>query len=357
MDSRTGHLKIDDKLDKVRDCLKGKKLVVAFSGGADSTLIAKLAHESALEAVAVTVDNGVLPENLTTKAREIADEIGIAHIVLKENFLEDLSFRSNPPQRCYICKNKMYTILEQYLKDCKYDAIVDGTNISDLLEDRPGITVTQQKKILTPLVYSGMTAEEVRNVLENLNLEYSPSTTCYATRIPPGTEITPTKINRIEHAEELIKNITGLEVVRVRDEDDQARIEVFNLDKLLNSSVLNLINSELNEMGFKRVLIDITAYNNPDEELVIYKPCRDEANKIMVEMELPYQINIHETCIELEKLGEVKCSDNMGVAMVQLNGSNVTIFKKGKIVARRVKDKEFAQELMNKVLPLIRRLI
>ena len=348
-------MKLEDKLNKVRDYLKGKKVLVAFSGGADSTLLAKLAYESALEAIAVTVDNGVLPKNLTTKAREIADEIGITHIVLKENFLEDQSFRSNPPQRCYICKNKMYTILEQYLKDSKYDVIADGTNISDLLEDRPGITVVQQKKILTPLIFGGLTSEEVRNVLENGNVEYSPSTTCYATRIPTGTEITPTKINRIEHAETLIKNITGLEVVRVRDEDDQARIEVSNLDKLLNSSYLRHINLELNAMGFKRVLIDITAYGNPDKELVIYKPCRDEANKIMVETELPYQINIGETCIELEKLGEVKCSEQMGVAMMEIKGSNITFFKKGKIVARRVKDREFAQKLMNEVLPLIRR--
>ena len=348
-------LKLGDKLDKVKDYLKDKRVIVAFSGGADSTLLAKLAHESALEAVAVTVDNGVLPKDLTSRAREIADKIGINHVVLEDNFLKDQKFRSNPPQRCYICKNKMYTLLQQYLKDNKYDFIVDGTNISDLLEDRPGIMVIHQKNISTPLVHGGLTAEEVRDALKDLDMEYSPSTTCYATRIPTGTEITPAKIDRIEHAETLIKNATNLKVVRVRDIDDQACIEVSELDKLLNSSILTLINSELNSMGFKKVLIDITAYGNPDKDMVIYKPCRDEANKIMVETELPYQINIPETCQGLEKLGKVKCSDQMGVAMVELNGSNITIFKKGKIVARRVKDREFAQQLMNEVLPLIRR--
>lgn len=348
-------MKLEDKLDKVRECLKGKKVLVAYSGGADSTLLAKLAHESARKSVAVTVDNGVLPEDLTAKAGEIAEEIGIKHTVLKENFLKDQNFGSNPPQRCYICKNKMYTILEQYLKDIKYDAIADGTNMSDLLEDRPGISVIQQKKILTPLVYGRMTAEDVKNALEKFKLKYSPSTTCYATRIQVGTEIIPARIKRIEKAETLIKNITGLKVVRVRDEDHKARIEVSNLDKLLKSSVLNQINTELNSMGFKRVLIDITTHGKSDKELVIYKPCRDEANKIMMETELPFQINISETCQELEKMGEVKCSQPMGVVMAELNGSNVTIFKKGKIVARRIKDKESAKELMNNVLPLIRR--
>ncbi len=350
-------MELEQKLDKVRDTLKDKKVVVAFSGGADSTLLAKLTHESALESVAVTVDNGVLPRNFIDKAREIAAEIGIPHEVLKEDFLEDEFFRENPPQRCYICKNKMYTILERYAEEKNFDTIADGTNISDLLEDRPGIMVNYQKNILTPLANSGLTAEEVRDSLKNFNLDYSQSTTCYATRIPTGTEITPKKINRIKYAETMIQNITGLEVVRVRDDDGEARIEISDVDKLLNSSILNHINSELNAVGFKKVLLDVTAYGDPNKELVIYKPCRDEANKIMFETELPYPVDIQETCNELKNLGEVKCSTQMGVAMIDLEGSNITIFNKGKIVARRVKDKDTAQELMSKVLPLIRRVI
>lgn len=347
-------MELENKLDKVKDYLKGKKVVIAFSGGADSTLLAKLAGESALESVAVTVDNGILPKNFKEKTSKIAGQIGIKHEFLRENFLKDENFRKNPPQRCYICKNKMYSILEQYAMENGYEAIADGTTISDLLEDRPGIMVNYQKNILTPLAYAGLTGEEVRDTLKNLKLEYSQSTTCYATRIPTGTEITMKKINRIAYAETMIQNITGLEVVRVRDVDDEAHIEISDVDKLLKSSVLNHINSELNAVGFKKVLLDITAYGD-SEELVIYKPCRDEANKIMFETELPYQIDIEDTCNQLEDLGEVKCSTKMGVAMIDLEESNITIFKKGKIVARKVKDKESAQELMSKMLPLIRR--
>ena len=238
-----------------------------------------------------------------------------------------------------------------------FDAIADGTNISDLLEDRPGIMVNYQKNILTPLVYGGMTEEDVRDALKMLELEYSSSTTCYATRIPAGHEITPKKINRIAYAETMIKNITGVASVRVRDEDNVARIEVSDVDKLLNSGILNHISSELNAVGFKRVTLDISGYGHSKKDMVIYKPCKDEANKIMFETELPYPIDIQETCGELEKIGDVKCSLQMGVAMMELGGRNVTIFKKGKIVARRVKDKEDAQELMIKVLPLIRRIL
>lgn len=350
-------MEIENKLEIVKTCLKDNRIVVAFSGGADSTLLAKLAKDHAADAVAVTVDNGVLPPDCIAGARKIAGKIGISHEVLKENFLEDVSFRLNPPQRCYICKNRMYEILEKFQKAGNYDTIADGTNISDLLEDRPGIMVNYQKNILMPLLYGGMTAEEVRTALEIFNIEYSKSTTCFATRIPTGSEITTKKINRIGYTEMMIKNIAGVDVVRVRDEDNIARIEVSNLDKLLNSNILSHISSELSSVGFKRVTLDISGYGYIDKDIVIYKPCRDEANKIMFETELPYQIDIQQTCQELEKLGEVKCSLKMGVAMMELGGRNVTFFKKGKIVARRVRDEEDAQELMIKVLPLIRRML
>ncbi len=350
-------MNLETKLDRIRDCLKNRKVLVAFSGGADSTLVAKLAQESALKAVAVTVDNGVLPLECMANAQKIAEKIGISHQVLKEDFIEDPSFRSNPSSRCYICKNKMYRKLEEFARDEKFDAVADGTNISDLLEDRPGIMVNYQKNILTPLVKVGMTSEEVKEALEMLDLDYSPSTSCLATRISANSEITPKKINRISYAETLIKNVAGVDVVRVRDDNDLARIEVSDVDKLLDRGILSHISSELNAVGFKRVTLDISGYGDSKSDMVVYKPCKDEKNKIMFETELPYEIDIPDTCQELEKLGEVKCSSQMGIAMMELEGRNVTIFKKGKIVARRVKDKEDAQDLLVEVLPHIRRVI
>ncbi len=349
---------LESTLDKIKDYLKDKRVLIAFSGGADSTLLAKLAADSAREAVAVTVDNGILPRDCIANAQNIAAEIGIPHQVLKENYLLDESFSSNPPQRCYMCKNKMYDKLEEFAHSHDFENIADGTNISDLLDDRPGIMVNYQKKILSPLVYGGMTDEDVRNALKMLKLEYSSSTTCYATRIPTGAEITPKKINRIAYAEALIRNITGDDVVRVRDDDYEARIEVSNVDSLLNNGILSHISSELNSVGFKKVLVDVTSYGDSKKDIIIYKPCKDEANKIMFETELPFEINIQETYHELEKLGgEVKCSIQMGVIMMEIGGRNVTIFRKGKIVARRVRDREDARDLMVEVLPLIRRVI
>lgn len=347
-------MNLEQKMEKLKGYLKDKKVLIAFSGGADSTLVAKIAKDVSREAVAITIDNGVLPPDFIGNAKDIANKIGIFHEVIKENFLENEAFKSNQPNRCFICKSIMYSKLQDAAKEREFDILVDGTNISDLLEDRPGIMVNYEKNIVSPLVYAGFTAEDVRKTLENLNISYSKSTTCFATRISRYNEINPKKINRISYAESLIKNMAG-DPVRVRDDNDIARIEVGNIDKLLNKGTLNHINSELKAVGFKRVALDISGYGEPEKELVIYTPCKDEKNKIMFETELPYGIDIKNTCAELEELGSPKCSEEMGIAMLEIKGRNVTIFRAGKIVARRVIDKEDAEQLLTEILPCIRR--
>ncbi len=241
------------------------------------------------------------------------------------------------------------------IADEKNLEVVDGTNITDLLEDRPGIMVNYGKNIKSPLVKSGFTVEDVRNALEILNIDYSKSTTCMATRISKNSEITPKKINRINYAESLLKGLSGSDVVRVRDQNGVALIELGNVDKILNTGILNHVDSELKAVGFKRVTLDIGGYGNSKKDIVIYKPCKDEKHKIMFETELPYTINIEETCKQLENLGNVKCSLEMGIAMLEIQERNITVFKTGKIVARRVVDKDDAENLLIKVLPSIRR--
>ena len=348
-------MEIEDKLNGLRDYIHGKKIVVAFSGGADSTLLALIAAEESEEAVAVTVDNGLMPSDCIQKSESIAKQLKIKHQVLRMNFLEDPEFAKNPENRCYICRNKIYQHLLKIAADLNYDHVVDGTNIDDLMEDRPGIMVNLEKNIKMPLVKYGFTSDDVRTILKNHNVSYNPSTTCYATRIPTGSLITTKKINRISYAENLIRTLTGLNVVRVRDEDGSALIQVENVTKLVDNALLNHINSELRTVGFISVNLDIGDYGAGKKELMIYKPCKDEANKIMFETELPYQFDMGGTCHELNAIGKVKCSLEMGIAMVEIDESNITLFEKGKIVARKVSDQKAAQELLIRVLPAIRR--
>jgi uncharacterized protein len=347
-------MEVEVKLEKLKDYLKNRKLLVAFSGGADSSLIAFIAHKMSKESIAVTIDNGVMPSDFIGNAMKIAKEIGIEHTVIKDDFLEDEAFRSNPRNRCYICKNKMYTKLMDIAEEDNFE-VVDGTNITDLLEDRPGIMVNYNKNIKSPLVIAGFTSDDVKNVLESLKIDYSKSTTCMATRISKNSEITPKKINRINYAESLLKGLSGSEIVRVRDRDGVALIELENIGKILKSGILNHIDSELKAVGFKKVTLDIGEYGNSKKELVVYKPCKDEEHKIMFETELPYTINIKETCEQLKTIGNVKCSVEMGIAMLEIEDRNVTVFKTGKVVARRVINKEDAEKLLTEVLPSIRR--
>ena len=347
-------MELETKLEQLEDYLKNMKVLVAFSGGADSSLVAYIASKVSKESLAVTVDNGVMPSDCIGNAIKTAKEIGIEHSVVEEDYLNDESFRSNPPNRCYICKNKMYSKLVK-IADEKNLEVVDGTNITDLLEDRPGIMVNYSKNIKSPLVKSGFTVEDVRNALKILNIDYSKSTTCMATRISKNSEITTKKINRINYAESLLKGLSGSDIVRVRDQNGVALIELENVDKILNTGILNHIDSELKAVGFKRVTLDIGGYGNSKKDIVIYKPCKDEKHKIMFETELPYTINIEETCKQLENLGNVKCSQEMGIAMLEIQERNITVFKTGKIVARRVINKDDAENLLVKVLPSIRR--
>lgn len=349
-------MKLERKLSDLKDYFADQNVIIAFSGGADSTLLALAAKDQAKDVLAVTVDNGVMPSEGIQKAEQIAQKIGIKHKIINMNFLNEPSFEKNPPNRCYICKNFIYQQIEKIASDCNYDLVVDGTNITDLLEDRPGIKVNIERNIKTPLVKYGFTSKDVRTIFKDLNLDYHPSTTCFATRIPSGKIITSQKIHRIAYAEKLIGSLTGLSVVRVRDDDGRATIEVENVEKFIDNVSFTYLDSELKSIGFKKVNLNIASYGDLQNEMVIYKPCKDEKNKIMFETELPYQLDILLTCHELENLGKVKCSTEMGLAMMEIDGRNITLFEKGKIVARRVKDREDAQNLLIKILPCIRRI-
>jgi uncharacterized protein len=350
-------MELSKKIEKAEEVMKGKDLAIAFSGGADSTLVAYMAKKVGNNVLAIIFNNGLMPSKFLNSAQKVAESIEIKYEIINDNFLKNEKFIENDSKRCFICKNIMYSKIKEIATENGFKTIIDGTNISDLLEDRPGIMVNYKNNILSPLVNAGIEKEEVIEYLTKNNISYSKVTTCLATRIKTNGKITPKKINRIQYAENLLKNLTKNEIVRVRDISNTAQIEVEDIDSLLNKNTLKLIESELKAVNFEKVTLAIDTLAKAKKEIVIYKPCKDEANKIMFENELPYGIDINKTCNELEKLGKVKCSEEMGVAMLDIDGKNVTLFKNGKIVARKVQDKKDAQATLIKVLPLIRRIL
>jgi len=329
-------MEIQEKIKQIENTLKDKRVIIAFSGGSDSTLVAKIASKVSKDAIAVTVDTGTLPWDLIQKAKDIASRIGIKHKIIKENFLNHEKFKENSPSRCFFCKDHMYNLIESIAKDKKFDIIVDGTNITDILEDRPGIIANYKRRVKSPLLEAKMTEDDVIKYLQRENIKYSKNTTCLATRIKGP--ITTRKLNRISYAENLIKECTGLELVRVRDFNNTAIIQVDDMSKILDMNLLKHIEAKLKMAGFKSVYIDIRGYHRKRGKLI------NSQNTIL---ELPYPIDLEKTCTNFN---EYSLDDTL---TVKIDGSIVKISKDGKIIFNDGKDVE---EILLELLPSIRRL-
>ncbi|WP_067090109.1 7-cyano-7-deazaguanine synthase [Methanobrevibacter curvatus] len=343
------------KIEKIEEIIKNKKVIISFSGGADSTLISYFAKKYSSNVKTITFDNGIMGDDFLESLNKVISYLNIDNTIIKENLLKNKKFIENKEDRCFICRNKMYSMIFEYIKDEEYDILIDGTNITDLLEDRPGLMVNYEKGIISPFVIAGLEKEEILNFLMENNIPFSKSTSCLGTRIAKGEKINMKKINMIKYSENFIKHLTKSDYVRVRTINETGIIELDNIEPLLSKDTLKLVENELKGVNFKKIALNIEFQKENKNELVIYKPCKDEANKIMFENELPYNINIEETCENLKAIGEVKCSSKMGVGMLEIDGKNITFFEKGKIVARKVENKENAKNLLIKVLPLIRR--
>ena len=347
---------LNKKISQLKEFLKDKKIAICYSGGSDSTLLANIAKEVSKDVLLISFNNGVMPRQFLREVSEAAKDLELPHEIIEENFFNNENFTKNESTRCYLCREIMYSKMKVLAKEKGYETLLDGNNISDLLEDRPGIIAKHNNNIISPLIDCGFQSSDVYEYLKNNNIDYLKSTTCLATRIQTNTPITKKKINKIKTSETLIQNLSKVELVKVRDNNGTAICECDDIKPLLNEKLLNTIDGELKAIGFKKVTLNISPIGlNSDGDLLVYKPCQKEDNKIMIEKILPYQINVEKTVGELEKISEVKSSSNMGVIMLKLKGSNINIFKKGKIVIREIETKEEGQEILLNILPKIRR--
>ncbi|OWT33753.1 hypothetical protein BGI41_00700 [Methanobrevibacter sp. 87.7] len=347
-----------EKIENIKKILKDKNIGVCFSGGADSSLIADIASKVCNKAILITFDNGVLPREFLKESEKQAEKFNLKHIIVKEDLMKNKSFCENNSNRCLICREYLYSKIKKVANDENIDIIVDGTNMSDLVEDRPGVIAKYENKILSPLVESEMETKDVLKYLEDNNIDYLKSTTCLATRIKRNTKLTHKNINQVSTAERIIKNITKNDIVKVRNIDGMALIETDNIDKLLNKRIIQLIELQLKAISFNKIALNISKIEKEDKKLFIYKPCQEEDNKIMFERELPYKIDVEKTKEEFDKeFDNVKYSKDMGVLMFNINNQNITVFETGKVVLRRINSQEEGEEILMKLLPLIRRKI
>jgi len=253
------------KLDNLINWFNDKgRVFVALSGGVDSALVAYAAYKKLQDsAIAVTADYKTLSTEELESARQTCREIGINHLLLDYNELENVKFVNNDYNRCFHCRTELGSHLQNLAEKHNITTIVDGTNMDDLGDYRPGIDAMKKHGIKSPLVETGFTKNDVRTSAKSIGLSIydKPSNSCLASRIPWGQKITTEKLTRIEYAETIIKQVTGIRHVRVRDFNIYAKVEVDkqNIAKF-NQEILDEISSKFRLIGYSGVEIDPDGY-------------------------------------------------------------------------------------------------
>lgn len=241
-----------------------ESVLVAYSGGIDSTLVLKVAHDAlGPQAVGVTAVSPTFPDMELDVARRVAAQIGARHLIIETDQLEIPDFVRNDAGRCYHCKTDLYQGLATLQRDMKIGAMVDGTNLDDLGDDRPGLVAAKEWGVRSPLVEAELTKDEVRALAKELGLANwdKPAAACLSSRIPRETAITREKLSRVEQAEVVLVQ-EGLRQVRVRDHGEVARIEIGQdeLPALLDGARRERISARLKGLGFRFVTLDLEGY-------------------------------------------------------------------------------------------------
>lgn len=240
-------------------------VLVAMSGGVDSTVVAALAHQALGDhAIAVTFESPLTPLGELGDARASARAIGIRHRVETSDELAIAAIAANPQDRCYYCKQFRFTEAQKLAEKLGLAAVIDGTTQSDMGQHRPGLRALKTLGIVSPLLEGGITKAETRQLARHLGLPVAekPSNSCLATRIPYGEPLTIERLRRIARAEQAIQGITKVQMLRVRDYGDMARIEVATTDlsQLADPAVAERIVQRLRDLGYRYVALDLAGY-------------------------------------------------------------------------------------------------
>ena len=240
------------------------RVMIALSGGVDSALVAYAAYQKLGDsAIAVTADYKTLSQEELETAKQICSEIGITQLFLDYNELENEEFTKNDSTRCFHCRLELGDHLLDLAKENHVDVIVDGTNLDDLGDYRPGIDALRQNGIRSPLVETNLSKLEIRQIAKSIGLSVhdKPSNSCLASRIPWGQRVTAERLTRIEFGETVVKQLTKVKQVRVRDLNGSAKIEVEKNDlSEFSSVVLDEITEKLKMIGFTSVEVDPEGY-------------------------------------------------------------------------------------------------
>ncbi len=263
---------LDAKIEKAINLIRQNKgVVVALSAGVDSSLVAKLAHKALGDrAVAATAVSESLPPGELEVAKKTAAEIGIKHVIVRTDELQNPNYAANPADRCYYCKDTLYRELRTLAEDFGLKTILDGTQMDDLGDDRPGRRAAREAGVKSPLLEAEFSKNDVREAARSLGLSVwdKPAMPCLSSRIPHGQNVTEEKLWTIGQAELFIKQLTGVRDLRVRHHGVLARLEVTQEERHLffDADIMDQIDAKLRSLGFTAVTLDPRGYQKPHAE-------------------------------------------------------------------------------------------
>jgi len=243
------------------------RVLVAYSGGVDSTLLLKVAKDSLGEGnvLAVTALSPLYPERELAGVKKLIQNLGVRHLLIESNELEIAGFSKNPPNRCYYCKKELFGELLRLAEKESIPFIVEGSTLDDDRDHRPGRIAIQELGIRSPLKEVLFTKADVRELSRELSLPTwdKPSFACLASRFPYGEEITPEGLRMVDEAEDFLFSL-GFKQVRVRHYQNLARIEILQeeMGRLMEGALREKVVSHLKEIGFKYVTLDLQGFRS-----------------------------------------------------------------------------------------------
>ncbi|MGK2907617.1 MAG: ATP-dependent sacrificial sulfur transferase LarE [Desulfuromonadales bacterium] len=257
---------LDSRFQKLKDILTELgSAVVAFSGGVDSTFLLQTARDvlGTERVIALTATSPTYPGHEFRESVRLAKELGVVQVVVDSNELEIPGFADNPPRRCYHCKKELFEICLNKARQLGYAEVLDGSNLDDLNDYRPGREAAKELKVRSPLLEAGLAKEDIRALSRRSGLSTAEKQpfACLASRFPYGTRITAERLQQIDRCETFMRD-KGFHTFRVRYHDETARIEVAldELSRIIDDKMRVQLLAEFKSAGFTYVALDLQGY-------------------------------------------------------------------------------------------------
>ena len=263
----TGYMNAIAKEEQLREIFRElESVIVAYSGGVDSSYVAYVANaELGPRAVCITGQSASLPVFQRAEIDRVVEKFGFQHEVIQTEELENPSYRANNPDRCFFCKDELYTKLESVARGRGIQTIVDGSTTDDLGDYRPGRRAAAQHAVRSPLIEVGLSKSEVRELSRRATLPTwdKPASPCLSSRIAYGTTVTIERLSKVDRGEEILREF-GFREFRVRHHDQLVRLEIATaeMDQILRKEVFQELAARFRELGFKYVTLDLEGFRS-----------------------------------------------------------------------------------------------